>query len=153
MSLEIQIAVIDSGLNEKLLDRKKIRNRFEVDENNDFIEERSMSKASDFLHGTICAIIIEKYCPDAVFNSIRILNQNGTGGVEKLEPALEWCCKNNIKIVNLSLGTTHFKEKDILKSASLDILDSMKLIELIEEKGLSKGKEIEEILWQLTYQK
>ena len=49
------------------------------------------------------------------FNSIRILNQNGTGGVEKLEPALEWCCKNNIKIVNLSLGTTHFKEKDILK--------------------------------------
>mgnify|MGYP001107832285 FL=1 len=115
MSLEIQIAVIDSGLNEKLLDRKKIRNRFEVDENNDFIEERSMSKASDFLHGTICAIIIEKYCPDAVFNSIRILNQNGTGGVEKLEPALEWCCKNNIKIVNLSLGTTHFKEKDILK--------------------------------------
>lgn len=59
MSLEIQIAVIDSGLNEKLLDRKKIRNRFEVDENNDFIEERSMSKASDFLHGTICAIIIE----------------------------------------------------------------------------------------------
>ncbi len=60
MSLEIQIAVIDSGLNEKLLDRKKIRNRFEVDENNDFIEERSMSKASDFLHGTICAIIIEK---------------------------------------------------------------------------------------------
>ena len=33
MSLEIQIAVIDSGLNEKLLDRKKIRNRFEVDEN------------------------------------------------------------------------------------------------------------------------
>ena len=55
MSLEIQIAVIDSGLNEKLLDRKKIRNRFEVDENNDFIEERSMSKASDFLHGTICA--------------------------------------------------------------------------------------------------
>ena len=47
MSLEIQIAVIDSGLNEKLLDRKKIRNRFEVDENNDFIEERSMSKVSN----------------------------------------------------------------------------------------------------------
>ena len=40
MSLEIQIAVIDSGLNEKLLDRKKIRNRFEVDENNDFIDRK-----------------------------------------------------------------------------------------------------------------
>ena len=117
MSLEIQIAVIDSGLNEKLLDRKKIRNRFEVDENNDFIEERSMSKASDFLHGTICAIIIEKYCPDAVFNSIRILNQNGTGGVEKLEPALEWCCKNNIKIVNLVWGL-HILKKKIFKKTN-----------------------------------
>ena len=82
MSLEIQIAVIDSGLNEKLLDRKKIRNRFEVDENNDFIEERSMSKASDFLHGTICCYNNRKYCPDAVFNSIRILNQNGTVGLK-----------------------------------------------------------------------
>lgn len=34
MSPEIQIAVIDSGLNEKLLDKEKIRNRFVVDENN-----------------------------------------------------------------------------------------------------------------------
>lgn len=46
-----------------------------------------------------------------------------------------------------------FKRKDILKNASLDILDSMKLIEMIEEKGLNKSEEIEEILWQLTYQK
>lgn len=69
MSLEIQIAVIDSGLNEKLLDRKKIRNRFEVDENNDLLKN-ARCPASDFLHGTICAIIIEKYCPNAVFNDI-----------------------------------------------------------------------------------
>ncbi len=82
-----------------------------MDENNDFIEERSMSKASDFLHGTICAIIIEKYCPDAVFNSIRILNQNGTGGVEKLEPALEWCCKNNIKLSILVWGLHILKKR------------------------------------------
>lgn len=46
-----------------------------------------------------------------------------------------------------------FKEKEILKESSLDTLDSMKLIDMIEEKGLNKGKEIEEILWQLTYQK
>lgn len=46
-----------------------------------------------------------------------------------------------------------FKEKEILKSSSLDTLDSMKLIDMIEENGLNKGKEIEEILWQLTYQK
>jgi energy-coupling factor transport system ATP-binding protein len=45
-----------------------------------------------------------------------------------------------------------FKEKEILKSASLDILDELKLIELIENNGLKNQKEFEEFLWQLTYQ-
>lgn len=46
-----------------------------------------------------------------------------------------------------------FKEKEILKEASLDILDHMKLIDMIEKNSLNKAKEIEEVLWQLTYQK
>ena len=46
-----------------------------------------------------------------------------------------------------------FKEKEILKEASLDILDHMKLIEVIEKNSLNRAKEIEEVLWQLTYQK
>lgn len=45
-----------------------------------------------------------------------------------------------------------FKEKEILKSASVDILDEIKLIELINDNGLKNQKEFEEFLWQLTYQ-
>ena len=44
-------------------------------------------------------------------------------------------------------------QKEILKSASLDILDELKLIELINDNGLKNQKEFEEFLWQLTYQK
>jgi len=45
-----------------------------------------------------------------------------------------------------------FKQKEILKKANLDILDTMKMIELLEEDLPNKEK-VEEILWQLTYQK
>lgn len=47
-----------------------------------------------------------------------------------------------------------FKQKEILKASRLDILESMKLIELIEQsKTLKNKKEIEELLWELTFQK
>ncbi len=46
-----------------------------------------------------------------------------------------------------------FSQKEILKESSLDILDHMKLIEMIEKEGLNRGKEIENILWQSTYLK
>lgn len=47
-----------------------------------------------------------------------------------------------------------FKNKEILKESKLDILESMKLLELIEkQENLKYKKEIEEILWELTFQK
>lgn len=114
MSSNVKIAVIDTGINEKLIEKKKLKYQFMVDENCNFTEDHLVPQTTDFLHGTICALIIEKYCPETVFSSIRILDQKGTGGVEKIEPALEWCYQNNIKVVNLSLGTTHFREKEKL---------------------------------------
>lgn len=47
-----------------------------------------------------------------------------------------------------------FMEKEILKASRLDVLESMKLIELIEKNNKLKNKqEIEEVLWELTFQK
>lgn len=114
MSSKIKIAVIDSGINRKLIQSEKLKDELIVDENNICREDDSVLQTTDYLHGTICALIIEKYCPDCVFSSIRILDQTGKGGIEKIEPALEWCCQNGINIVNLSLGTTHFKENEKL---------------------------------------
>lgn len=46
-----------------------------------------------------------------------------------------------------------FKQKDLLKKCKLDILESMKLIEMIEQSKLNNRERIEETLWELTYQK
>ena len=46
-----------------------------------------------------------------------------------------------------------FKHVDILKLSNLDILDSMKLIEIIENSNINRKEEIKEALWELSYQK
>ena len=59
---------------------------------------------------------------------------------------------NKGEIVLNGIPEEVFKEKEILKNANLDILDTMKMIELLEDDLPNKEK-VEEILWQLTYQK
>ncbi|MDY0064376.1 MAG: energy-coupling factor transporter ATPase [Bacilli bacterium] len=46
-----------------------------------------------------------------------------------------------------------FQEKEILKASKLDILETMKLIEMVEQSTLLEKAKIEETLWELTYQK
>jgi len=59
---------------------------------------------------------------------------------------------NQGKVVLDDIPKRAFKEEEILKAANLDILESMKLIDLVkEDQDLSNKKEIEEILWELTF--
>lgn len=60
---------------------------------------------------------------------------------------------NEGKIVLEGTPESVFKEKEILKNSKLDILESMKLLELVEKSELKNKEKIEEILWELTYQK
>lgn len=106
MEAGIKIAIIDNGVDSKIL--HKLINVITVDENNSCIKDNAELSDPECWHGTMCALIIDKYCPGCILCSVRILNCEGKGEVEKIEPALEWCCQNNIKLVNLSLGTTHF---------------------------------------------
>lgn len=55
--------------------------------------------------------LLFKNFPDSEIYSLRILDENGKGEIECLKPALEWCLESGINVVNLSLGTTHFKDK------------------------------------------
>jgi len=126
MNQKVRIAVIDNGINKELFKKEKLIDELVVDTNNDCKEDYSDIQITDYMHGTICALIIEKYCPDCTFSSIRILDQTGKGEIAKVEPALEWCYQNNIRIVNLSLGTTHFRENEKLN----------KLINKYAHKGL-----------------
>lgn len=110
-----RIAIIDNGINRDLICKEIIQSQIVVDDNNRCIEDEDEIQITDFQHGTICALIVEKYNSHCILNSVRILDKNGKGGIEKIEPALEWCYQNNIKIVNLSFGTTNFNECEKLK--------------------------------------
>ncbi len=46
-----------------------------------------------------------------------------------------------------------FKHVDVLKNSNLDILDSMKLIELIDKSCINRKEELKQVLWELSYQK
>lgn len=112
---EDRIAIIDNGINRDLICKEKIQAQVVIDENNRCIEDKNEIQITDFQHGTFCALIVEKYNSHCILNSVRILDRNGKGGIEKIEPALEWCYQHNIRVVNLSFGTTNFNECEKLK--------------------------------------
>jgi energy-coupling factor transport system ATP-binding protein len=60
---------------------------------------------------------------------------------------------NKGKIVLNDTPEEVFKHVDILKDSNLDILESMKLLEKIDESNISRKEEIKEALWELSYQK
>lgn len=52
-------------------------------------------------------------------------------------------------------GTPHevFREKEILKASNLDTLNTMKIIDLLNENNIKNSEKVKELLWQLTYDK
>ena len=112
---EDRIAIIDNGISRDLISKEKIQSQIVIDDNNKCIEDKDEVKITDVPNGTFCALIIEKYNSHCMLNSVRILDKNGRGGSNKIEPALEWCYQNNIRVVNLSFGTTNFHECEKLK--------------------------------------
>lgn len=46
-----------------------------------------------------------------------------------------------------------FKNYEVLRKSNLDILDSMKLLDLVKKSNINKKEEVEEALWELTFQK
>lgn len=62
---------------------------------------------------------------------------------------------NDGKIVLDGKPEEVFKEKEILKEARLDVTDTMKIIDKIDDSNLSNDKKkiVEDALWELTFQK
>lgn len=106
---QIHVCVIDDGICENEIDlfrNIQIRDGRVVD----FL---NVCKSNS--HGTGCAKVIEKNAEkDIIISSVSILNGQYKGNVHSLYLALEWCIKNDVDIINLSLGSVFFKDKEIL---------------------------------------
>jgi len=114
MHQKIKVAIIDNGINEFYL-KGRVEKSIFVDENGICIEDTKNIAQQQFQHGTNCAMILEKYCLDCNLISIRVLDENGKGAIGGIYPALEWCYKNQVRLVNLSLGTVDFRDCKKLK--------------------------------------
>lgn len=110
----IKIAVIDNGVVDDLL-MQPLGYKVCIDNTNRCVIDNEHMELSGFIHGTICAMIIEDNFPESTLYSLRILNEDGIGKVDKLKIALDWCYENNIFLVNLSLGMTYFHDKAVTR--------------------------------------
>lgn len=110
MISDLKIAVIDNGVNEQIikvneLSKTNRQNILGIDMNSNLL-----------FHGTNCVIIIHQVCANASIYSYQLLNDAGMGNVNDLKTAFDWCLMNNICLVNLSLGTTHFRDKSCIRN-------------------------------------
>ena len=95
---KMDIAIIDGNIHSiydnEIYKRKILSNTF--NDNN--------------IHATICYLIIKKYSKYFRCSNVCLLGSNYGKDIINLYDALDWCLKNNIFLVNLSFGTTHFKD-------------------------------------------
>lgn len=106
---DIGIALLDNGVDEKVFSLCGLSNIIQQNQR-DFDDDSDI-----FIHGTNCAIVIGMNCANSRIFSYKILDSMGRGSVDALEAAFDWCLMNNIRLVNLSFGTTHFKDKKIIR--------------------------------------
>ncbi len=104
----LQVAVIDNGINDHYLMKKCV------------FRWRSLKiRKEQITHGTVCAMIIQKLYPKAVFLDLNVLNEEGTGEIDDLMEVLEWCEKQHVKVINMSLATRVYwdgrKMQDFIK--------------------------------------
>ncbi len=104
----IQVAVIDDGVNEKKFLIGPLFKSIEITEALQIVPP--LTSPPEESHGTLCSAIIKTYAPQAALVSIKILNTNCVCNPDQLVTALEWCCKNRIRIVNLSLGSIDYRD-------------------------------------------
>lgn len=110
----VEVAIIDNGINSGLL-MQPVKDKVTIGISNQIEPDNLCFDEQQSIHGTNCAMILERYNSAVVLYSIRILADNGKGIIDKLQPALEYCYQNNIRLVNLSLGTTHFMDKTVIR--------------------------------------
>lgn len=100
----MKIGIIDSGIDSnhsKLIDCEISGVCF-------FYEGEVIRSSEDFSdkigHGTACASIIHKLMPRAELVAIKIFQNELVANEKLMHVAIEWCLKNEIRLINLSLG-------------------------------------------------
>lgn len=104
----VTIAVIDDGIVDHFFKEKCVL-RIAVDAFGRITKDQTEFAVPT--HGTLCAGIIRSYMSECRLISIRILSEETRKGtLKQLLVAMDWCTKRKIRLCNLSLGTSYWRD-------------------------------------------
>lgn len=88
-------------------------------------------------HGTAVMAAIQEKAPDAAYYALKVFHKALRTRIEHLAEAIEWCLREEIHVVNLSLGTTNQDHAPLFR-ALLDRaeLQGMLMVSAVEAGGL-----------------
>ena len=105
-----RIAIIDDGVNGGVFDKCKASYTYHINRNGNI--DRYINYSKKISHGTICAAIIQQYTNiEHLLYSIKIKPCNKNGNIDFLIRAIDFCVENDIKVINLSIGSTDENDK------------------------------------------
>jgi hypothetical protein len=110
---KIKLAIIDDGVNEKFAAGIQLDADYEVVDG--IVNERKVRDLYQRSHGTDCATILCNHTKNYQLYSIKILDDQRTANKKDLITALEWCLNNGVELVNLSIGSSYYKDYADLK--------------------------------------
>jgi subtilisin family serine protease len=102
----VKVAVLDSGINEDILElNRPIEKKYNAINNSENIEH-------DFGHGTKVASIIASNLNKSLIGlnenvllyDVQVLDENGFGNVENVVDGIKWGIEQEVDIINLSFG-------------------------------------------------
>lgn len=124
----MNIALIDDGVEINSLTKEYVCEFLEIKDVSAGFEKQT-ANINSHSHGTICASIIRKMAKSAKLYSLKILDTNSlSASTDKLVRAFEWCLKNDIHIINLSLGTVNSRDFNTIQKWVRTLVKSGKII-------------------------
>lgn len=108
------IVIIDDGVDDEHFDfqvRSDLEYCYQAGR---FVERLHANTVERFSHGTICAAIIRQYFGPFTCSSLKILGSKWKCNIQALLAALDWCIAHDVDIVNMSLGSTDFRDEERL---------------------------------------
>lgn len=122
------IALIDDGIDDDFVDSINLTYDLSVGTGG-LIEHRSSREKVLTSHGTTCARIINKYAPDAEVCSLRIFREGILrASCNQLVASLEWCIKERIPLINMSVGSTFLSDYEKLRPIVMSMVRQRQII-------------------------
>lgn len=131
---KINVALIDSMINPLAFSQNI--STFTVTDDSEVIEYKHSISPYNWLHGTICAKILLDLSPNINLICINVFNKINQISFEYLKTAVEFAYKHNCKLINLSLASTHFRDKAKFKNLLERYWDEMIFVTSCSNKGV-----------------